>query len=35
MKSLKRKVEMVQYNVALIITGAFKGSSRDKIYCAQ
>ena len=24
--------EMVQYNAALIITGAFKGTSRDKIY---
>ena len=23
---------MVQYNAALIITGAFKGTSRDKIY---
>ena len=23
---------MVQYNIALIITGAFKGTSRDKIY---
>ena len=30
--SLKRKIEMVQYNAALIITGAFKGTSRDKIY---
>ena len=31
-KSFKRKIEMVQYNVALIITGAFKGTLRDKIY---
>ena len=31
-ESLKRKIEMVQYNAALIITGAFKGTSRDKIY---
>ena len=31
-ESLKRKIEMVQYNAALIITGAFKGSLHDKIY---
>ena len=31
-ESLKRKIEMVQYNAALIITGPFKGTSRDKIY---
>ena len=31
-ESLKRKIEMVQYNVGLIITSAFKGTSRDKIY---
>ena len=31
-ESLKRKIEMVQYNAALVITGAFKGTSRDKIY---
>ena len=31
-KSLKRKIEVVQYNAALIITGAFKGTRRDKIY---
>ena len=30
-ESLKRKIEMVQYNAALIITGAFKGTSLDKI----
>ena len=31
-ESLKRKIEMVKYNAALIITGAFKGTSLDKIY---
>ena len=31
-ESFKRKIEMVQYNAALIITGAIKGTSRDKIY---
>ena len=31
-KSLKRKIKMVHYNASLIITGAFKGSSHDKIY---
>ena len=31
-ESFKKKTEMVQYNVALIIAGAFKGTSRDKIY---
>ena len=31
-KSLKRKIEMVQYNAGLIITSAFKRTSRDKIY---
>ena len=31
-KSLKRKIEIVQYNAALIINGTFKGTSRDKIY---
>ena len=31
-ESLKRKIKMVQYNAALIITGAFKGTSHDKIY---
>ena len=25
-------IEMVQYNVTLIITGAFKGTSRDNMY---
>ena len=28
----KGKLEMVQYNAALVITGAFKGTSRDRIY---
>ena len=31
-ESLKRKIKMVHYNASLIITGAFKGSSHDKIY---
>ena len=31
-ESLKRKIKMVQYNAALITTGAFKGTSCDKIY---
>ena len=31
-ESVQRKTEMVPYNAALIITGAFKGTSRDKIY---
>ena len=31
-KYLKKKIEMVQHNAALIITGALKGTSRDKIY---
>ena len=31
-ESLKRKIEMVQYNAALIITGALKGTLGDKIY---
>ena len=31
-ESLKRNIEMVQYNAAFIITGAFKGTSHDKIY---
>ena len=31
-QSLKRKIEMVHYNSALIITGAFKGNSRDNLY---
>ena len=31
-ESLKKKIEIVQYKAALIITDAFKGTSRDKIY---
>ena len=31
-ESLERNIEMVQYNAAVIITSAFKGGSRDKIY---
>ena len=31
-ESLKRKIEMIQYNAALIITGTFKGTSCDKMY---
>ena len=28
----KREIEMVQYNAALLTTGAFKRTSRDEIY---
>ena len=31
-ESFKKKTEMIQYNPALIITGAIKGTCRDKIY---
>ena len=31
-ESLKRKIEMVQYSAALTITGALKGTLRDKTY---
>ena len=31
-ESFKDKLEMVQYNAALVITIAFKGTSRDRIY---
>ena len=31
-ESSKRKIKMVQYNASLIITGAIKGTFRDKIY---
>ena len=31
-ESFKDKLEMVQYNAALVITGAFKGTSPDCIY---
>ena len=32
MHHLPKKIESVQYNVALAITGAIKGSSREKLY---
>ena len=32
MSLLKRKIEMVQYNAAIMISSAFKGTSHDKIY---
>ena len=31
-ESFKDKLEMVQYNAALVITGAFKGTSSNRIY---
>ena len=31
-KSFKKKIDVIQYNAALIITGAIKGTCRDKIY---
>ena len=31
-KSFKRKIEMVQYKPALVITTAMKGTSHDKLY---
>ena len=31
-ESLQNKLESVQYNVALAITGAIRGSSREKLY---
>ena len=31
-ESFKRKIEMVQYKAALMITGAIKGTSRDRLY---
>ena len=31
-ESFKDKLEMVQYNAALVIASAFKGTSRDRIY---
>ena len=31
-ESFKRKIEMVQYRAALVITGAIKGTSRDRLY---
>ena len=31
-ESFKRKTEMVHYRAALVITGAIKGTSRDRLY---
>ena len=31
-ESFRKKIELVQYNAALIITGAIKGTCRDKMY---
>ena len=31
-ESFKDKLEMVQYNAGLVITGTFKGTSRDRIH---
>ena len=31
-ESFKRKIEMVQYRAALVITGAIKGTSRNRLY---
>ena len=31
-ESFKRKIEMVQYKAALMITGVIKGTSRDRLY---
>ena len=31
-ESLKRKIETVQYKAALVITGAIKGTSCDRLY---
>ena len=31
-ESFKGKIEMVQYNAVLIITGVFKGNTQDQIY---
>ena len=31
-ESFKNKLEMVQYNAVLFITGEIKGTSRDRIY---
>ena len=30
--SFKRKIKRVQYNACLVITGAFKGTSRERLY---
>ena len=31
-ESFQNKLESVQYNAALVITGAIRGSSREKLY---
>ena len=31
-ESFKSKIEMVQYKVALVITGSIKGTSHDRLY---
>ena len=31
-ESFKKKIEMFQYKVALVITGAIKGASRDRFH---
>ena len=31
-ESFKTKIEMIQYRTALVITGAIKGTSRDRLY---
>ena len=31
-ESVKAKIEMIQYRAALVITGAIKGTSRDRLY---
>ena len=31
-ESFKKKIELVQYNTALTITGAINGTCRDKVY---
>ena len=31
-ESFKRKIDMVQYRAALVITGAIKETSRDRLY---
>ena len=31
-ESFKTKIEMIQYRAALVITGAIKGTSRDRLY---
>ena len=31
-ESFSHKIESVQYNTALVITGCFRGTSREKLY---